>query len=58
VEVRLGRARLVMNARAEAAGRTGDTIAVRNPESSRIFQARIEGKDRVLVDTQSVGEYE
>jgi flagella basal body P-ring formation protein FlgA len=56
VEVRLGRARLALTARAESAGRMGDMIAVRNPESSRIFQARVEGKDRVLVDPHGAGE--
>jgi len=50
VEVRLGRAHLNLSGRAESAGRMGDMIPVRNPESSRIFQARVEGKDRVLVD--------
>jgi len=55
VEVQLGRAHLVLSARAETAGRTGETIAVRNPESSRIFQARVEGKDKVFVDATSVG---
>jgi flagella basal body P-ring formation protein FlgA len=56
VEVKLGRARLALTARAESAGRAGDIIAVRNPESSRIFQARVEGKDRVLVDPQTSGD--
>ena len=56
VEVRLGRAHLNLSGRAESAGRTGDMIAVRNPESSKIFQARVEGKDRVLVGQHGAGE--
>jgi flagella basal body P-ring formation protein FlgA len=55
VEVQLGRAHLVLTARAENNGRAGDMIAVRNPESSRVFQARVEGKDRVLVNAIGVG---
>jgi flagella basal body P-ring formation protein FlgA len=55
VEVRMGQARLSMRGRAEAAGRVGDTIAIRNPESNSVFRARIEGKDSVLVDPQRSG---
>jgi flagella basal body P-ring formation protein FlgA len=55
VEVRMGKARLLLRGRAEAAGRVGDTIAVRNPESNSIFRARIEGKDAVLVEPQRSG---
>jgi flagella basal body P-ring formation protein FlgA len=55
VEVRLGKARLSLNCRAESAGRKGEMIAVRNPESSRVFRARVEGKDRVLVDPLGLG---
>lgn len=49
VEVRSGAARLAFTAKAESAGRNGDFIAVRNPSSNRVFQARVEGKDRVIV---------
>lgn len=55
VEVRMGKARLSLRGRAEAAGRVGDMIAVRNPESNTTFRARIEGKDIVLVDPQRSG---
>ena len=34
---------------------SGDVISVRNPESSRTFQARVEGKDRVQVNAMSIG---
>jgi flagella basal body P-ring formation protein FlgA len=55
VEVRMGKARLSLRGRAEAAGRVGDVISVRNPESNTIFRARVEGKDIVLVDPQRSG---
>jgi flagella basal body P-ring formation protein FlgA len=50
VEVHMGAARLALNGRAEATGRVGDFIAVLNPESSRTFQARVAGKDSVVVE--------
>ena len=49
VEVRAGAARLVLTARAESPGRLGDVVPVRNLESSRVFQARVEGKGSVVV---------
>jgi flagella basal body P-ring formation protein FlgA len=51
VEVRSGGARLTFNGKAESSGRTGDTINIRNLASSRIFQARISGKGKVLLET-------
>ena len=51
VEVRHGATRLVLNGLAESAGHLGDTIQIRNADSSRIFRARVEGKGIVLVDT-------
>lgn len=49
VEVRFGGAHLALTGRAEAAGRVGDVVAIRNPDSSKVFQARIEARDRVIV---------
>lgn len=49
VEVRFGGAHLALMGRAEAAGRVGDVVAIRNPESSKVFQARVEAKDKVVV---------
>jgi flagella basal body P-ring formation protein FlgA len=49
VEVRIGAARLALTGRAESGGILGDMVPVRNLDSSRIFQARIEGKDSVIV---------
>jgi flagella basal body P-ring formation protein FlgA len=51
IEVRSGKARLTFSARAESAGRTGDMIAVRNPESNKIFRARVCAKDKAIVET-------
>jgi flagella basal body P-ring formation protein FlgA len=55
VEVRSGAARLAFTAKAESGGRSGDFIAVRNPSSNRVFRARVEGKDKVLVQTGPPG---
>jgi flagella basal body P-ring formation protein FlgA len=53
VEVRSGAALLAFTAKAESDGRSGDLIAVRNPSSNRIFRARVAGKDRVVVQTET-----
>ena len=50
VEVRSGATRLAFTGRAESSGRAGDTIAIRNLTSSRIFQARVNGKGRALLE--------
>ena len=52
VEVRGGAVRLAFTAKAETGGRSGDFVAVRNPSSNKIFRARVEGKDSVLVRTE------
>jgi len=49
VEVRFGAAHLALTGRAESAGHMGDVVQVRNPDTSKIFQARVEGPDRVMV---------
>ncbi len=49
VEVQSGPARLSFEAHAETTGRAGDSILVRNPENGRLFQARVVGKGKVLV---------
>jgi hypothetical protein len=51
VEVRSGAARLLLRARSEADGRVGETIPLRNPSSNKVFQARVEGKGRALLET-------
>jgi flagella basal body P-ring formation protein FlgA len=49
VEVRAGAARLKLTGRAESEGRIGDLVPVRNLDSSRVFPALVDGKDRVIV---------
>lgn len=50
VEVRSGATRLKFRARSEGEGHNGDVIVLRNPSSNRVFQARIDGKDKALID--------
>ncbi len=50
--MRSGRAHLKFEARAESSGAIGETIAVRNPTSSKRFQARIAAKGKVWVDAE------
>jgi flagella basal body P-ring formation protein FlgA len=49
VEVRFGGAHLALMGRAEAAGRIGDVVAIRNPESTKVFSARVAARDKVIV---------
>ena len=55
VEVRIGAAHIALNGRAESNGRIGDMIAVRNPDSSKMFRARVESKDKVIVELATAG---
>jgi flagella basal body P-ring formation protein FlgA len=50
IQVRSGAAHLAFTAKSESDGRIGDAIAVRNLRSNKIFQARVDGKDRAFVD--------
>ena len=50
VEVRSGHTRVAFQGKSESDGRTGDTITVRNLRSNKIFQARVDGKDKAFVD--------
>jgi flagella basal body P-ring formation protein FlgA len=50
VEVRSGATRIALRARSESDGRHGEMISLRNPSSNRIFQARVEGKDKASID--------
>ncbi|MBI4874042.1 MAG: flagellar basal body P-ring formation protein FlgA [Acidobacteria bacterium] len=47
VEARVGSARLSFPAVAGSAGRAGDTVAVRNPQTGRSFKAVVQGKGKV-----------
>ena len=49
VEVLSGRARLTFDGRAETAGRRGELIPVRNPETGKTFRARVESAGKVAV---------
>jgi flagella basal body P-ring formation protein FlgA len=51
VEVQIGGAHLLLTGKAEAAGHIGDFVAVRNPETSKVFRAMIKGTGRVLVES-------
>jgi flagella basal body P-ring formation protein FlgA len=50
VEVRSGAAHLALTGKAESAGRSGDTIVIRNLSSNKVFQARVEGKGKASLD--------
>jgi flagella basal body P-ring formation protein FlgA len=56
VEVRKGAARVALTGRAESAGHLGEFVPVRNLESSRVFQARVEGKGSVIVQLSGTEE--
>lgn len=50
IEVRSGNARLAFTGQALSAGRSGETITVRNLDSKKNFQARISGKGKAVVE--------
>jgi len=50
-----GAAQLELEAQAEASGRQGDVISLRNLRSGKVFRARIEGKDRAIVMVRATG---
>ena len=50
VEVRSGGARLTISGQAVTAGRSGDLISIRNPDTNKTFPARVTGKDTALLD--------
>ncbi len=56
VEVHSGAATVKVEAKAESAGRRGETVAVRNAASGALFRAQIEGKGRVSVKCRSASE--
>jgi len=53
VEVSSGRAKLTFDGRAEAGGRRGELILVRNPETGKAFRARVESAGKVAVAVRS-----
>lgn len=50
VRVIVGETELTFDAVAESSGRAGESVLIRNPESGRFFQARIESKGKVVVN--------
>jgi flagella basal body P-ring formation protein FlgA len=50
IEFRSDSTRLAITGRAESSGRAGETISVRNPESKKLFQARVSGKGKAIVE--------
>jgi flagella basal body P-ring formation protein FlgA len=55
VMVVAGAAQLELDAQAEASGRQGDVIPLRNPRSGKLFRARIDGKGRAVVMVPATG---
>ena len=58
VEVSCGRARVLLDGEAQAAGKRGQTILVRNPSSGKVFPARIEAQGAVSVMAPGEGEHQ
>lgn len=56
VEVRSGATRLALTGKAESAGRNGERIAIRNLSSNRVFQARVSGKGKAVVEAGLIKE--
>jgi flagellar basal body P-ring formation protein FlgA len=56
VEVSCGRARVLLEGEAQAAGKRGQTILVRNPGSGKVFPARIAAQGAVSVAAPGEGE--
>jgi flagella basal body P-ring formation protein FlgA len=54
VDVQFGGAHLSLTGRAESGGHVGDTVSVRNPETSKVFQAFIASAGRVVVGNSPV----
>ena len=50
-----GAAQLELEAQAEASGKQGDVISLRNPSSGKLFRARIEAKGRAIVMVGATG---
>jgi flagella basal body P-ring formation protein FlgA len=55
VEVQSGGATLTLEAEAQASGRQGQSITLRNSTSGKTFRAKITGKGRALLECRSTG---
>jgi hypothetical protein len=49
VEVSSGAARLTFIAEAASAGRTGESVVLKNPENGRLFSAKVQAKGKVAI---------
>ncbi len=58
VEVQSGPTVLSFEAKAESAGRRGDTISLRNSSSGKLFRACVTARDRALVECHSLEQSE
>jgi flagella basal body P-ring formation protein FlgA len=54
VTVHSGLARLAFDAEAESSGRRGDLVSFKNPESGKLFRARVDGPGKAWVETPSI----
>jgi flagella basal body P-ring formation protein FlgA len=54
VVVNSGLTRLSFDAEAQNSGRRGDFVSFKNPESGKLFRARVEGPDQASVNTPSL----
>lgn len=54
VSVSSGLAHLIVDAEAQGSGRRGDLIALKNPESGKIFHARVNGRGTAALEAASV----
>jgi len=43
---------VTVEAKAESAGRRGEMLSFRNPETGKVFRARVEDKGRASIDCQ------
>lgn len=55
VTVICGAAEIRLDALADTSGRQGDMVSLTNPQTGKIFRARVEGKDKVIMLTGSTG---
>jgi flagella basal body P-ring formation protein FlgA len=55
IEAASGRARVVLEGRAESDGRLGEVVRVRNPSTGKTFRARVEGPGRAVAPAPPPG---
>jgi flagella basal body P-ring formation protein FlgA len=50
VEIRSGRARVILEGQAQSSGRRGELVGVRNPANGKILRATVADRGRVVLD--------